>query len=213
MATYIGVDIGKKSLQVYLPVMDKSFDITNNESGFTCLVDSLSNHYHYEQLADLIVIFEPTGGYEKSFKEFLKLKGLGFTTVHPNKVCSYAKAKGLFAKTDKIDSKLLADYATIFSLQVKQCFKEEHQQKLHELVKRREQLILFKTQEIARLDKVSDATVEHSLQEHLAYLDQELKSLTKAIADQCNNNPDTSKAIARLISIPGGGLTLATTAI
>ena len=34
MATYIGIDVGKKSLQVYLPCIDKSLDITNNEAGF-----------------------------------------------------------------------------------------------------------------------------------------------------------------------------------
>ncbi len=45
MATYIGIDIGKKSLQVYLPCKDKSFDITNNESGFTKLV-----HYLNEEI-------------------------------------------------------------------------------------------------------------------------------------------------------------------
>lgn len=105
MATYIGVDVGKKSLQVYLPTIDKSFDVTNNESGFIKLIDSLCKHY--DRLDNLIIVFEPTGGYERNLREFLKSRELGFTTVHPNKVRNYAKAKGLFAKTDKIDSKLL----------------------------------------------------------------------------------------------------------
>lgn len=62
MTSYIGVDVGKKSLQVYLPCIDKSFDITNNEAGFAKLVKDLTKHY--EQLADLIIVFEPTGGYK-----------------------------------------------------------------------------------------------------------------------------------------------------
>ena len=52
-------------------------------------------------------MFEPTGGYEQELKEFLKLNKVNFVTVHPNKVHSYAKAKGWLAKTDLIDSKLL----------------------------------------------------------------------------------------------------------
>ena len=211
MATYIGVDVGKKSLQVYLPTIDKSFDVTNNESGFIKLIDSLCKHY--DRLDNLIIVFEPTGGYERNLREFLKSRELGFTTVHPNKVRNYAKAKGLFAKTDKIDSKLLSDYATIFSLQIKRCFKENDQQKLQELVKRREQLILFKTQEAARLDKVSDVTIESSLKEHLSYLERELESVSKAIANHCNDNPATSNLITKLTSIPGVGITLATTTI
>ena len=106
-----------------------------------------------------------------------------------------------------------SDYATIFSLQIKRCFKENDQQKLQELVKRREQLILFKTQEAARLDKVSDVTIESSLKEHLSYLERELESVSKAIANHCNDNPATSNLITKLTSIPGVGITLATTTI
>ena len=211
MATYIGVDVGKKSLQVYLPIAGKSFDVTNNEVGFINLIDSLCKNY--DRLDNLIIVFEPTGGYERNLREFLKSREFGFTTVHPNKVRNYAKAKGLFAKTDKIDSKLLSDYATTFSLQIKHCFKEDDQQKLQELVKRREQLILFKTQEAARLDKISDAIVEGSLKEHLSYLESELESISKAIAEHCSSNTATSNAIAKLTSIPGVGITLATTTI
>jgi len=44
---------------------------------------------------DIIIVFEPTGGYEQELKEFLKLNKVNFVTVHPNKVRSYAKAKRL----------------------------------------------------------------------------------------------------------------------
>ena len=185
MATYIGIDIGKKSLQVYLPCKDKSFDITNNESGFTKLVNYL-NKYH-EQLDDLIIVFEPTGGYEKSLREFLKSNKINFTTVHPNKVRSYAKARGWLAKTDKIDSKLLSDYANKFLLPIKQDYNTESQQKLHSLIKRREQLILIRNQEIARLDKANDNIIKQSLEEVLSYLGGQLITIESAIKDLCND--------------------------
>ena len=38
MTTYIGIDIGKRSLQVYLPINDKSFNITNDQRGFKKLL-------------------------------------------------------------------------------------------------------------------------------------------------------------------------------
>jgi transposase len=62
MATYIGVDVGKKSLQVYSPITNESFEVTNNELGFNKLLTYL-NKYH-ESLQDIIIVFEPTGGYE-----------------------------------------------------------------------------------------------------------------------------------------------------
>ncbi|WP_342278988.1 IS110 family transposase [Candidatus Tisiphia endosymbiont of Myopa tessellatipennis] len=91
-------------------------------------------------LSELIVVFEPTGGYEHNLREFLKVNKLPFATVHPNKVRSYAKAKGWLAKTDNIDSKLLHDYATCFALPVKVTYDSNSQQQLHALLKRREQL-------------------------------------------------------------------------
>ncbi|CAL7959551.1 hypothetical protein MIDIC_70063 [Alphaproteobacteria bacterium] len=77
------------------------------------------------------MLYEPTGGYEHKFKQFLKSNQLAFNTVHPNKVRSYAKAKGCLAKTDRVDCKLLYDYAATFALSAK----VEYQ---HSLIQRRE---------------------------------------------------------------------------
>lgn len=95
---------------------------------------------HYQNLSEIIIVFEPTGGYEHNLREFLKINKLPFATVHPNKVRNYAKARGWLAKTDNIDSKLLHDYATCFALPVKSTYDSASQQQLHALLKRREQL-------------------------------------------------------------------------
>ena len=211
MTSYIGVDVGKKSLQVYLPCLAKSFDITNDATGFAKLVNYLTKHY--EQLSNLIIVFEPTGGYEKPLREFLKSNQINFTTVHPNKVRSYAKARGWLAKTDKIDSQLLSDYATKFSLSIKQDYNTENQQKLHSLIKRREQLILIKNQEIARLDKVNDVFIKKSLEEVLSYLEKQLTTIESAIKDLCENDVEIKSKFDRLTSIPGVGKVLATTVV
>jgi hypothetical protein len=36
MTSYIGIDVGKKSLHIYLPIADKSIEITNNQQGSYC---------------------------------------------------------------------------------------------------------------------------------------------------------------------------------
>jgi transposase len=128
---------------------------------------------------------------------------INFSCVHQNKVRHYAKAKGWLAKTDKIDSKLISDYAFAFSLKVKQTYDSDNQQTLHNLIKRREQLVLSKTQELARLDKFSDIAILQSLRDHIDYLDQNLKSIETEI----KNN------IINLTSIPGVGIVLATNII
>ena len=105
MTSYIGIDVGKKYLHVYLPIINKSAEFPNSALGF----DKISKHIlnHYPSSADVIIVFEPTGGYEKGLRDFLKLNQVNFTTIHPNKVRSYAKARGWLAKTDLIDSKTI----------------------------------------------------------------------------------------------------------
>ena len=159
MTSYIGIDVGKKSLHIYLPIADKSIEITNNQQGLAKLLSCCVEYYQH--LSDIIIAFEPTGGYERELKEFLKLNKVNFVTVHPNKVRSYVKAKGWLAKTDLIDSKLLSEYATVFSLLFKQDYNCKSQEDLHCFIQRREQLIAFKNQEIEPDDLITEKTTKH----------------------------------------------------
>lgn len=122
---------------------------------------------HYKSPLDIIVVFEPTGRYERNFRELLKSNKVNFATVHPNKVRSYAKAKGWLAKTDYIDSKLLADYATVFSLPIKQHYNFKVCNNLHSLIQRREQLILLKNQKTNRLETKFNQLIIESINDHI----------------------------------------------
>ena len=211
MTSYIGVDVGKRSIHIYLPIVDKSLEINNNQQGFAKFFSYLTKNY--KSLANVIVLFEPTGGYERNLKEFLKSSKINFTIVHPNKVRSYAKAKGWLAKTDYIDSKLLSDYATVFSLPIKQLYNSENQDSLRALIQRREQLILSKNQETNRLETEYNQFVIESINSLLTHLDKQLEQIQNAIKQLCNNDINIQNKISKLTSIPGVGITLATTAI
>jgi transposase len=211
MTSYIGIDVGKKSLHVYMPVIDKSFEVTNNTAGFNKLISYLIKHY--QTLSSIIIVFEPTGGYERVFRELLKANKVHFTTVHPNKVRAYAKAKGLLAKTDKIDSKLIADYATAFSLPVKRDYNTASRQHLHALIQRREQLIVIKNQESNRLEVAYDQFIITAIKKHITYLDKQLELTEIAIKELCRNDLELRDKLKALTSIPGVGMVLATKAI
>ncbi len=57
------------------------------------------------------IVMEATGGYERLAFEIFSQAKLAVHIAHPNKVFHYGKAKGFFAKTDKIDARMLANYA------------------------------------------------------------------------------------------------------
>jgi transposase len=210
MANYIGVDVGKKSLHGYIRCIEGFVEVNNDEKGFAKLISIISKNY---KLAEVIIAFEPTGGYEQLFREFLKSNKIHFTIVHPNKVRSYAKAKGLLAKTDRVDSKLIADYALAFSLPVKEDYNTQSMQHLHALIQRREQLVKLKNQESNRLEAEYNESVITSIKEHIDHLSKQLSIIESAIKDTCDNDEMIQNKIKSLTSIPGVGITLATKAI
>jgi hypothetical protein len=73
---------------------------------------------HYPALSELIVVFEPTGGYEYHLREFLKINYLllQYTLI---KCVVMLKLEDGLLKLIISNSKLLCDYATCFALPVK----------------------------------------------------------------------------------------------
>jgi len=211
MANYIGIDVGKRSLQIYLADKGNSFAVDNTIVGLKKFISNIRKHY--KSFSTLIVAFEPTGGYELQLKQFLGQQKISFAVVHPTKVRNFAKAKGWLAKTDKIDSKLICSYAASFNMKPHSDYTTDAQRELHSLIKRREQLLLFKNQEAARADKQIPRYIEESIKKHIQYLDEQLKDINLAIEKLCHSNIEIQDKINKLTSIPGVGKVLAIAAI
>ena len=211
MTNYIGIDVGKQSLHIYLPCTVKFFTIKNNLQGFKQLLHQLTKADPF--LSDIIVVFEPTGGYENNLQEFLCAHSVAHATVHPTKVRAYAKAKGWQAKTDLIDAKLLAEYAEAFSIVAQQDYRTPSQKALHALLQRRQQLLAIKNQETNRQENEREELVIQSLSHHIAYLDEQLMLIQKEIDTACQSDQALKSKIDQLTSIPGVGIVLATTVV
>jgi transposase len=119
----------------------------------------------------------------------------------------------LLAKTDKIDCKLLADYASNFAIQPQVNFKSQSQEQLTSLIKRRDQLMVMENQEHCRLETEKDNVAIISIRGHINYLQQEIKVIEQRINDLCKQDIEIQSKITQLTSIPGVGKTLAITAI
>jgi len=101
---FMGIDVSKATLDI--SVGGEHFKISNKE-------DSLKSFIN-DKLVDLDIelsVLESTGGYERLALRVLNESGIKVHRAHPNKVYAFAKACGHFAKTDKLDSKLLEKYA------------------------------------------------------------------------------------------------------
>ena len=151
MTYYLGVDVSKEKLDVYFE--NEWQEIKQTERGHQKLAE-----YILKQTKDILVICEASGGYEKKFVHHLLEQGIQVHIAHANKVRAFAKAKGLFAKTDKLDARVIAEFGQVMFLEGNAVFSKSAEE-MRELLKRREQLIADKQRELQRQDKLSSTKV------------------------------------------------------
>ena len=110
MNAIVGIDIAKHELVI---------DYKGQTMSIANTVAALQQWYksNSDLLADVeLFAYEPTGGYEKILESFLRGKELPARMCHANHVRKFAKAMGYAAKTDKIDAKVIAEYAHVKGL-------------------------------------------------------------------------------------------------
>jgi transposase len=100
MIKYIGVDLCKLELVADLAAEAKPRAFPNEVSGHAALIAALPKGAH--------VICESTGGYQRSLVAALHAAQVPVSVVSPARVRHFARAKGLRAKTDPIDARLLS---------------------------------------------------------------------------------------------------------
>ena len=101
----IGIDVSKDKLDIIILPSMEHFVIENTRNKI--------GHFIRKILPKVTVrkiVMESTGGYESLAFEMFSQANLPVHVAHPNKVFHYGKAKGFFAKTDKIDARMLANY-------------------------------------------------------------------------------------------------------
>jgi len=102
----IGIDVSKDKLDVYVLLDNSHLVVENSNAGIKKLVRVLRKNKTLSML-----VFEPTGCYSKELEVYCLNEGLLYHKAHLNKVHYFAKSKVGYAKTDKIDAKVLAEYA------------------------------------------------------------------------------------------------------
>jgi transposase len=131
--------------------------------------------------------------------------------ANPTRVRALAKATGKLAKTDRIDARLIAEYA--YRIQpAAQEPKEEKEMRLKALVTRREQLVEMRAAELNRLDTCHPSMVA-VLQEHIAWLSGQVETLEAEINALVDLIPEWKELADLLDSIPGVATVTAVTVL
>ena len=108
MYNSIGIDISKRLISVYIPIISLFIEIENNVKGFRSLISKLKKQYKKE-FDKTVLVFEPTGSYSVPLTKFCFDKSIKCFIINPKQSANFAKANGERNKTDKIDAKVLAE--------------------------------------------------------------------------------------------------------
>lgn len=183
--TSVGIDVSKDKLDVYLLPERYFFTVSNDKKGYRKLIKLIKDRNIR------LVILEATGGYELNCAYALADQSLPVSIINPKRIRKYAGAKNLNCKTDKIDAKLIAEFAYTIKPEHRELLNKGLRE-LKELINRRTQLVDEITAEKNRCETITNEFVLKDLQHHLKQLkvrvkrvEQEIKTKIKSDS-QCN---------------------------
>lgn len=168
-----GIDVSKQHLDVC--VGSDEFRQDNMAQGWNAIVAKLK-----AEKVDLVVV-EATGGYERGLVCALQAEGFEVARVNPRQARDFAKSMGVLGKTDKVDARVLRDFADVLARHEKRAKyitapAEPHRQALAALVVRRRQLVDMRVAESNRLEQASKVTAR-SIRSIIKALDKQLTEI------------------------------------
>ena len=201
---YAGVDISKDRLDVSLAHQNPS-QYPNNASGIAELRQVLG-----QVPGPVQVICEPSGGYERALLEALWAAQLSVSLVNAARVRSFARARGLLAKTDVIDASVLREFGELLRPEPLPA-PSPQRQRLADLVQRREQLVTILATEEQRLAQARDKAVKKLGTSLIRELKSQIEQLEALIAAQIDDDDTLKGQSERLQQVKGVGKVTAST--
>jgi transposase len=196
---YVGVDISKARLDVYLHPTNKLMAFSNSDDGINQFIEKLKA-YKVEQ-----VVCESSGGYEDLMLMRLRKTGYKVWQVEPSRIKSFARSEGKRAKTDALDARMIALFAAQKQPQHKYEESNPNHDLLHDLVKRRKDLTDMVTMERLRSKHPSQSSCIIEIQAHINFMTQQIKTLEERISQLVDKDDDLNKRSKIMESVPGIG--------
>jgi transposase len=198
----VGVDVSKEWLDLAVAGDGRVERIENNRQIIDCWL---------ERVQPGLVAFEPTGGYERVLQQALREHGVLYVRVHPNELIAYRKSRGIKAKTDRIDARLIAEFAAeeLTRRGLKPAIAGDDV--LRELAARRRQIGNAMHAERCRLAIASNKAVRKSIARQITSLSRDLKEIESEITAHLKSDVSASELMVLLQSVRGIGPIVAMT--
>jgi transposase len=209
MNGWLGIDVSKAKLDVML--VEENGKRTPGQFDNTRKGHNSLRHFLEKRGQHAVhVCLEATGHYGDEVALFLAEAGYTVSVVNPAQIKHYGDSQLRRTKTDASDAALIADFCRTQHPPAWQPPAPEVLQ-LQALMRHLEALKDMRLQEHNRLQAgIPSQPVLDTIQQHIAFLDAQIRDLLKRIDDHFDQHPELAAQRDLLTSIPGiGDLTAA----
>lgn len=199
---YVGIDVCKARLDVYVHPLEMKFAVANDVQGFRQLKRRLEGH----DVA--LVVMEATGKLHRAAHRSLAEGGLAVAVVNPLRSRLFAEAYGKLAKTDAVDARMLAILGESFKPGAI-APPAELLQTLQDLLAHRDTAVAART---ALFNQLGNATVSVAIAEigrQLRAVEKSIAVFDAELARRIDADPVLARRFVVLTSIKGVGPTTA----
>lgn len=200
VSNYVGIDVSAAWLDVAVLAADGTVGLSrasNDAAGAQQLVENLRS------VGPALVVLEASGDLEVLISAALGAADFPVVVVNPRQVKEFARALGRLAKTDRLDARVLAEFAARVQPPVR-ALADSESRELKALVERRRQLNEMIVAEKNRLTRASGA-VKRDIQEHIEFLRRRLKDVDGDLARAIQASALWRAKDDLLKSVPGIG--------
>ena len=210
----VGIDVSKDSLDVAYcehhqnkAVFQGKF--SNDTKGFQTIAREIKSRCKETNATSILVVMEPTGGYEQPFARFAIQQDWQVSLPNPYRVKKWAEAMGIRAKTDRRDAKTLAHYGFMQNPHQWKPLPPEVEQMEHLLDRLDDQKAAL-SREKNRLHAYLNRANSHKmacrdLKQSIAFLERQILQLQKAIKEHLNAHPHLKEQKKLLLTVSGVG--------
>ena len=178
----VAFEVSKDTLVVHTLPADEQCTIPDMPQAVRRLLKAELKRNRKERLGAVLIVCEAAGGYERHVLDVAIDLGVPVHRAHGTRVRFFARYRGLLAKTDPIDARLLAHYGLKTDEVQLYVPPAPETVALRALHARRSEIQEMMIAEICRLDQARHKSVVTSLKAHIAELKAAFAAIEAEIA-------------------------------
>jgi len=199
-----GCDLSMNRIDVHDHSKGVDFCVANISADVASFVSDLPT--------DATVIFEATSGCDRILMDRLDEAARRYIRINPRQAREFARARGVLAKTDRVDARVLADMAVQLKPRTTEPTDPIRAQ-ISEFLVRRRQLVEMKKAETCRLRAIQAADLVAGIHAMIQMIEEQIAACNTLIDTLIKSVPKLDNAAHRLRAVPGVGAVTSATLI